>query len=59
MAKQPKVRVMLFKRPVKLSSLSARAAAMTPSKSGMISEFSCKYQAGIAMPAKVIKINTL
>ena len=58
-AKQRKVRIKALMRPVKLSSLSAKAAAITPNIIGVISVFCLKYQVGITTPNKVIKIRIL
>ena len=58
-AKQMNVSVSALRRPVKLSSLSASAAAITPSIKGVMSVFCSKYQAGTTTPSKVINIKTL
>ena len=58
-AKQIKVRKRAFILPVKLSSLSASAAAMTPRIRGVINVFCWKYHAGITTPSKVIRIRML
>jgi hypothetical protein len=59
MAKQINVNDWDFSLPVKLSSLSASAAAIIPRIKGTISVLSCKYHVGITTPKRVTRIRRL